>query len=141
MITTAQLPEHFELTDTYVCFRPVLETTLEEGIDLVDEAIRYCRDNEIGCLLLDIRGLTGFASPSVTDRFWFASRWAETSRGRVIMSILAPAELCLPDKIGVTVAMNRGLLCDVFEDEVEAVTWLQAHAGEAAAKRPPLSGR
>ena len=126
MITTVRLPEYFELTDTYVCYRPVLETTLEEGIDLIDRAISYCRDNDIGCLLLDIRGLTGFPSPSVTDRFWLASQWAETARGRVVVSILAPAEMCLPDKIGITVATNRGLLCDVFEKEDEAVNWLRS---------------
>ena len=125
MITAVQLPKYFELTDTYVCYRPVLYTTLEEGIELVDSAIRYCRDNDIGCLLLDIRGITGFPSPSVTDRFWLASKWAETARGRVIVSIVAPAELCLPDKIGIMVATNRGLLCDVFEDEAEALEWLR----------------
>ena len=125
MITTAQLPKYFELTDSYACYRPVLDTTLEEGIELVDGAIRYCRDNDIGCLLMDIRGLTGFPSPSVTDRFWLASKWAETARGKVIVSFLAPAELCLPDKIGIMVATNRGLLCDVFSEEVEAVNWLR----------------
>ena len=126
MITTVQLPKYFELTDTYACYRPVLDTTLEEGTELIDGALRYCRDNDIGCLLLDIRGLTGFPAPSVIDRFFIGSKWAETAHGKVIVSILAPPELCLPDKIGVTVATNRGLLCDVFEDEVEAVNWLRS---------------
>ena len=126
MNATLRLTDHLELTDTFACLRPVAEVSLEEAIDLVDEAIRYCRDNDIGGLLVDARELTGFPSPSVTDRFWFASRWAETSNGKVVLAMVQRPEMIMPDKIGVTFATNRGLLVDVFTESSEAVRWLES---------------
>lgn len=126
MNATLQLTEHIKLIESFACFRPVAEVSLEEAIDLVDEAIRYCRDNNINGLMVDARRLTGFPSPSVTDRFWFASKWAETSNGKVVLAMIQRPEMVMPDKIGVTFAMNRGLLVDVFLDEADAVRWLRA---------------
>jgi hypothetical protein len=126
MNATLQLTDYLELTDTFACLRPVCEASLEEAIDLVDEAIRYCRDNEINGLLVDARKLTGFPSPTVTDRFWLASRWAETAGGRVVLAMVQRPEMTMPDKIGVTFAMNRGLMIDVFAEEADAMLWLQA---------------
>ena len=125
MNATLHLPKHFQLTENFACYRPVDEVSLEEAIELVDDAIRYCRDNEIAGLLADVRGLTGFPPPSVTDRFWFASRWAETSGGKVVLAMVQRPEMVMPDKIGVTFAMNRGLLVDVFTEEADAIKWLR----------------
>lgn len=126
MNATLQLTDHLELTDSYACFRPVAEVSLEDAIELVDEAIRYCRENDINALLFDARDMTGFPSPSLTDRFWFASRWAETANGRVVVALVQRPEMTLPDKIGVTFALNRGLLVDVFTEEEDAITWLRS---------------
>ena len=126
MNTAVQPPEHLELTETYAYYQPVAEVSLEEAIELVDNAIRYCREHGIGGLMADVRGLTGFPSPSVTDRFWFASRWAETSNGKVVVAMVQRPEMTMPDKIGVTFAMNRGLLVDVFTEKEDASKWLAA---------------
>jgi hypothetical protein len=126
MSVTLQLTDYLELTDSFACFRPVAEVSLEDAIELVDDAIRYCRDNGIGALLVDVRELTGFRSPSVTDRFWFASRWAETANGKVVLAMVQRPDMTTSDKIGVTFATNRGLLVDVFADEAEAIKWLKA---------------
>lgn len=128
MHATLQVTDYLELTDTYACFRPVGEVSLEEAIEFVDDAIRFCRDNRIGGLMADVRGLTGFPNPSVTDRFWFASRWAETAGGKVVLAMVQLPEMIMPDKIGVTFAMNRGLLVDVFTNEADAISWLQSAA-------------
>ena len=126
MNATLQLTDYLELTDNFACLSPVGEASLEEAIELVDEAIRYCRDNAIRGLLVDVRELTGFPSPSVTDRFWFASRWAETANGKVVLAMVQRPEMIMPDKIGVTFATNRGLLVDVFLEKSDAELWLQA---------------
>ena len=126
MSTPSQPPEHFEITDTFACYRPVADVTLDEAVDLIDLAILYCRENEISGLFADLRHLTGFPSPSVIDRFWIFTRWAETSRGKVVVSMVARPEMIVPDKIGVTVGANRGLLSDAFTDEAEALKWLRA---------------
>ena len=126
MNATLQLTEHLQLTGAFACLRPVAEVSLEEAIELVDEAIRYCRDNNIGGLIVDARDLTGFPSPSVTDRFWFAARWAETSNGKVVLAMVQRPEMIMPDNIRVTFAMNRGLRVDVFVEEADAIRWLEA---------------
>ena len=126
MSATLQITDYLQLTDTFACLRPVAEVSLEEAIELVDDAIRYCRDNDIDGLMADVRSLTGFPNPSVTDRFWFASRWAETANGKVVLAMVQRPDMMVPDKIGVTFAMNRGLLVDVFTDEADAIRWLRS---------------
>jgi len=125
MATTIQPPKFFSLRDNYALFRPVAELTLDETVELIDNAVFYCRENEITGLLVDVTEVTGFPSPSVSERFWFISKWAETAGGKVAISMVARAEMITPDKIGITIATNRGLRSDVFTDEAEAIKWLQ----------------
>ena len=125
MATTIQPPEFFSLRDNYALFRPVAELTLDETVELIDNAVFYCRENEITGLLVDVTEVTGFPSPSVSERFWFISKWAETAGGKVAISMVARAEMITPDKIGITIATNRGLRTDVFTDEADALKWLR----------------
>jgi hypothetical protein len=120
----SELPKHLSLKESYAVYRPTAEVTLAEAVEMVDRAIGYCRENEIAGMLLDITGLSGFGSPSVFDRFSFVRQWAETGAGHVAVSMIAPAAMIDSDKIGITIAMNRGLESDVFTSESEAVEWL-----------------
>ena len=126
MATSLQPPENFSLRENYACYRLVAELTLDEAVELIDEVILYCRRNNIPGILLDLRRLTGFSSPTVTDRFWYISKWAETGGGRVVVSIITRPDIIAPDKIGVIVATNRGMLADVFTDEDMAIAWLRS---------------
>ena len=121
----SELPKHLSLKESYAVYRPTAEVILAEAVKMVDRAIAYCRENAIAGLLLDIRGLSGFGPPSVFDRFSFSRQWAETGAGHVVVATIAPAEMIDPDKIGVTVAVNRGLESEVFTSESEAVEWLR----------------
>ncbi len=38
--------------------------------------------------------------------------------------MVAPARMITPDKIGITMAKNRGLPSDVVSNEGEAIAWL-----------------
>ena len=119
-----QVPEFVSLQEKYAVCRPVGEMTLERAVTAVDDALHYCFRNKIRGLLVNVSGTSGFPSPSLTDRFWYVTKWAETARGRVVLSMVAPPFMVLPDKMGVTFASNRGLQSDVFFDENEAVEWL-----------------
>jgi len=124
MSTPKQVPEFFSLQDKYGVCRPVGEMTLDRAVAAVDDALHYCSKNKIRGLLVNVSGTSGFPSPSLTDRFWYVTKWAETARGRVVLSMVAPPFMILPDKMGVTFAANRGLQSEVFLDEDEAAQWL-----------------
>ena len=120
------MPENFSLEDGYARFSPAGEFTLESITLAVDKAIAYCRQRAIRGLLVDVREVTGFPSPTVGERFVFISRWAATSEGQVRLSLVARPEMVLEDKFGVMVASNRGMISNVFTDPDEAQQWLIA---------------
>ena len=124
-------PEYFSIEAGYAAFRPKGQFTFDEAVAKVDEAIAVCRDNDIRGLLVDVTGMTGFSPPSTTERFRFATKWAATARGRVVLSMIAPAEMIDRDKIGITMATNRGLATEVFTAESEAVNWLLPLCGKS----------
>jgi len=123
---TIQQPEFFRVDDEgHGCFEPVGETTLGATTDAVNNAIKYCREAGIRCLLVNVKEVTGFPSPTIPERFEFISRWAGTSAGKVLISVVARPEMVLKDKFGVLIAANRGMVSDVFSDEDEATKWLK----------------
>ncbi|MGB2751940.1 MAG: hypothetical protein WBC19_07765 [Pyrinomonadaceae bacterium] len=119
-----ELPEYLSNGEHYASYHPVGEMTLADCVSMIDGAIRYCRDNGIGSLLVNITGVSGFPPPSTTDRFLFTKHWAETAAGKLAVAMVAPPEMIDLDKIGVTMAGNRGLRSDVFTLESDAIEWL-----------------
>ena len=116
--------EHFQLKPDYGYYCPVKTVSLQEAIDLVSSAIAFCADQQIRKLLVNAAGLTGFEPPAVSDRFFLASQFARAAKGRVSVALVVRPELIHPEKFGVVVARNRGLMADVFASEAEAETWL-----------------
>lgn len=124
-MVSPELPLKFlSLSENYAVYQPVGELTKDDAVELVDRAVMYCRENAIGGLVADITRASGLPKPSVSDVFWFITRWAETSGGKVAIAMVAPAEMVTPDKIGLTVASNRGLRSDIFTNETDARRWL-----------------
>jgi hypothetical protein len=119
-----QMPKYLMIEDGFARFCPAAEVSLQEAISLVGDAIEFCRADEIVKLLVDIRQLTGFPPPTIGQRFWFIREWAERSGGAVIIAMVARPEFIDPEKIGITIARNAGLLSDVFTSETEALDWL-----------------
>lgn len=107
-------------------YRPVGKTTLEQAVDLVDQALAYARDRRIPKLFFSALGLIGMRSPSLPERYFFVRRWAATGQGLVQVAMVIHAEMIDPEKFGVTVAHNSGLHADVFPSEPEALDWLLA---------------
>ena len=117
-------PIHFEIVGRRAVYRPVAEVSLSRAIAMVNDALAFARERDCRELLMVITGLTGFPSPSITDRFYFVQEWARTAGGRVRLAVVARAELIDPQRFGVTVARNHGLIGDIFVSEDEAVAWL-----------------
>lgn len=109
-------------------FAPEGEVTLVEGVALVTEAITHCREQDARRMFIDVRRLTGYAVPTLVDRFWLAQDWAEAAQGMVTVAVVALVEHVHPGKFGVKVANDAGMQCDVFTSEEPAMQWLSTIA-------------
>lgn len=118
-------PEHFEIAEGYACYRPVGEVSLQKAIDWVSTVITFAVDQQITKLLIDSMKLTGIEPPLAWERFRMGERFAYAARGSAIKVVLvARQEMIDPERFGMTVARNRGLLANVFTSEAEALAWL-----------------
>jgi hypothetical protein len=66
------IPVHLEIAADFARFSPRGSVSLVEAVELITEAIAFCRVHALRRLLVDSTGLTGFASPTLVDRFWMA---------------------------------------------------------------------
>jgi hypothetical protein len=120
----APLQEVLQIVEGLGQFRPVGECTLVEAADLINLAIEHCRSRRVGKLLVDAKGLSGVAIPSLVDRFLMVEQWAHQAKGMVVVVLVIHAEYIHPQKFGVRVAADFGLMADVFSSEPEALEWL-----------------
>jgi hypothetical protein len=105
-------------------FRPRGECALVEAVDLITEAVAYCRNRRIDKLLIVTTGLIGVSIPTLVDRFLMVEQWARESSGMVVTAMVASPEYIHPQKFGVRVAADLGLVADVFTSESDALRWL-----------------
>ncbi|HEY1458791.1 MAG TPA: hypothetical protein VGH59_01900 [Casimicrobiaceae bacterium] len=117
-------PAYLDLVDSHGHYHPQGEVSLTEGVELVTQAIVFCRDSRIPRLLVDLTLLTGYAAPTLDDRYWMAQDWAAAAKGTLVLALVAHAEQIHPGKFGVTVANDAGLKSDVFTSPAEALQWL-----------------
>jgi hypothetical protein len=116
--------EHLEVLEGIGQFRPRGECSLVDAVELIRSAIAYCREQKIPKLLVDTTGLTGISIPSLVDRFLAIEEWAEEAQSVVIVVLVAHAEYIHPEKFGVKVAADFGLMADVYTSEPDALKWL-----------------
>ena len=105
-------------------FRPQGEYTLVEAVELVSGAIAHCRTRSIPKLLIETLGISGIPVPTLVDRFLMAEEWAQTARGVVVVVLVVEGKYIHPEKFGVRVAADFGLMTNVFASEDEARRWL-----------------
>ena len=125
-----KMTDHLEVRKDICEFRPRGESSLVEIVELITEAIAYCRDQRIGRLLIVGNDLAGVSIPTLVDRFLMVEEWAQAARGMIVAAIVAHQEYIHPEKFGVKVAADFGLTVDVFTSEVDALKWLSSY-------RPP----
>ena len=118
-------PEHFEMADGIAVFRPAGCISQQQAVQGVTSAIAFAREQGVKKLLVDITGITGLQPPSLASRYNMMHEWAGAARGRVCVAMVARPEMIDPQKFGVTVASNIGMVADVFEVEEEALAWLR----------------
>jgi hypothetical protein len=107
-------------------YRPVGPVAFDEAVALVRAAVAATRRNQAQDILVDTTALTGFPSPTTIERFFAAVEWAVEAGGCLRLAMVARAEMIDPEKFGVTVARNRGLVSNIFTTEAEARAWLAA---------------
>ncbi|HLY09160.1 MAG TPA: hypothetical protein VKW04_07665 [Planctomycetota bacterium] len=90
--------------------------------DQLEEIFNLCVERKPPRLLVDMTPATG--SPSTLQRYEFGVIGGRLAPfvGRV--AVLAQAIWIDPQKIGVTVARNRGLSVEIFDNRQAGVSWL-----------------
>jgi hypothetical protein len=122
-----KMTDHLEVRDGICKFRPSGESSLTEVVGLISEAIAFCREQRIDKLLVVSNGLVGVSIPTLVDRFLMVEEWAQRAAGMVVAAIVARPEYIHPEKFGVKVAADFGLVSDVFTAEADAAKWLSAY--------------
>ena len=119
-----KVTDHLEVRAGICEFRPRGESSLVDAVELITRAIAYCRDRHIDKLLVVTTGLSGVSIPTLVDRFLMVEEWAQAAKGMVVAALVASPEYIHPEKFGVRVAADFGLVCDVFISEADALMWL-----------------
>jgi hypothetical protein len=96
-----------------------------EAVDEVDDCLRQAVAKGASLVLIDVRGLTGFAKPDLLSRVSMVRRWASTSRGRLKVAMISPPELNDGERFDVVLAQGLGFDGNVFESEEDARHWLE----------------
>jgi hypothetical protein len=124
--------ESLEVHNGVCTFRPRGKYSLVDAVDLVSNVIARCREQCVNMLLVDATGLVDLPIPTLVDRFLMVEDWAQESKGTVVVAMVAPPEYIHPRKFGVKVALNFGLICDVYSSEEDASAWLLETASDTA---------
>ena len=119
-------PKDLVIDEGFARFRPEGHVKLEAAVAMIGHAIAFCRKEGIQNLLVDTTKLTGFPPPTIIERYWFVREWAAEAAGAIRLAMVARPDFIDPQKFGVTVAMNAGLISDIFDSEPDAIAWLLA---------------
>jgi hypothetical protein len=118
------ISDFFEIVGDHAVFHPVCNVSLDQMVEIVTAAITLAHEKKIFKLLVDTTDLTGFESPTLASRYFFIKEWAKAARG-VRICVVAKPVMIDPQKFGVTVAYNHGLISEVFPSKEESLAWLE----------------
>ena len=119
-------PIRLEPGKGYSFFRPVGEVYFSECANLVSKAIQLACSQGVDKLLIDISGLTGFDAPTTAPRYFLAELLATEANQPIKFALVCRPELIRENHYGTMIGRNRGLFCEVFPSEPEAIKWLMA---------------
>ena len=119
------MPEQFEILENYAVFRPTGKVSLERAVEMVTDAIVFAREHRIRKLLVNTSNLTGYETPDVATRYFFVHDLARAAARSVRVALVTRPERIDPQKFGITVAANCGVIAEVFTSEEDALKWLE----------------
>jgi hypothetical protein len=64
--------------------------------------------------------------PGLVDRFLMVEEWAQRADGLVAVALVVEAKYIHPQKFGMQVAVDFGLICDVYDSQPHALEWLSS---------------
>jgi hypothetical protein len=108
--------------------RPQDNVTLSDGVGMITLAVAEARRLGLTGLVLVAHGLAGFPPPGVVARHAMMRECAKAAGGVVKLAMVVTPEFIDPEKFGVVVAHNYGLVAEVFTSEAEALDWLRRPA-------------
>jgi hypothetical protein len=118
-------PEFVERIGQRVYYRPVLAANFQEALGLCTAAVEWARDQQCTDMLVNVYGISGIESLTTFMRYELAVKWAQ-SAGSLRVALVVPETLMDPQKFAMLMAHNRGVNGDVFTNEAEALSWLNA---------------
>jgi hypothetical protein len=116
----------FESVGTRAFYRPMAQVSFEQAVDLCAEAIRRAREVGLTDIVVNSLGLTGFSPPDVFARYSMATKFVESAGASLRVAVVTRPEIIDPQKIAMLMMQNRGVTCEVFTNEPEALKWLDA---------------
>lgn len=96
-----------------------------QAVEDVDQCLREALASGIRRVLVDVRGLSGFAKPDVAARMSMVRRWAETAQGQLKVAVISRPEIIDEERFGVVMARSLAFDSDVFEREEDGRRWLE----------------
>ncbi len=121
--------QDFRILSSHAEYRPAGEVSQSEMVQLVEGALAFASEQRVRKLLVVTAGLTGFAPPSIGERYFMITRWANASSPGMRTAFLARPEMIDRQKFGNTVASNNGFVAEIFPSEEEALAWLHGARG------------
>jgi hypothetical protein len=107
-------------------YRPTGVATPGELAHMIAGVLSQARGQGLRDALVDIRSISGFESPGPAFRRWAVGLWAQAVAGGLRVAVVARPEHICPDKTGLLEAAEEGLKAGIFEQEPQAIAWLDA---------------
>jgi hypothetical protein len=115
---------YFTAVSDHAVFRPIGHVNLAQVAKMIEQSIELAKTRQVRKLLAVITGLDGFPSPTLAERFLMVEKWAAASAGLIKFALVIQPWLMNPERFGILVARNRGLIANVFTLEEDARAWL-----------------
>src|SRR5262245_59732533 len=106
--------------DGYLEARYLGRYTFDAYVRQIETSVLACTGKNLDLLLIDITSLQGYA-PTIYERHQIGVAGASLSRGLARVAVVASREQTGGDQFSTTVARNRGLSIELFEDRDEAL--------------------